>query len=189
MTKADYTLKTERLRLEVLKKEDAGSLWPYVSDPAVSALMSWEAHKTIQETHAFLDAVDASFEAGRAVSWGLHYEGKIIGVFSVISIHRKHRLLTYDKAELAYWLGPEYQGKGLMTEAGERVLEFAFTQMKLHKIYVGFHNGNKGSKGLIERLRFRYSHLEREAFSKNGEWVDVPYYEMLEKEYFTLYKK
>ncbi|HTF03195.1 MAG TPA: GNAT family protein, partial [Bacteroidia bacterium] len=92
------------------------------------------------------------------------------------------------KAELAYWIGPEYQGKGYMTEAGGKVLDFAFRKLGLHKIYVGFHEGNKGSKGLIERLKFRYSHTEKEAFSKNNQWVDVPYYEMLEKEYFELYK-
>lgn len=188
MTKAEYNLTTERLQLQLLKTEDAEALWPYVSNPEISALMSWDAHKSLAETVAFLEAVEVSFNNGRAVSWGIYLDEKIVGVFSVISIHRKHRLLTYDKAELAYWLGPEYQGRGIMTEAGVKILDFAFRKMGLHKIYVGFHDGNKGSRGLIERLKFRYSHTEKEAFSKNGIWVDVPYYEMLEKEYYTLYK-
>jgi ribosomal-protein-alanine N-acetyltransferase len=183
-----YSLTTNRLQLDLLNESHAKELWPYVSDSAISEKMSWEAHKTIDETIAFLRSVEESFKAGRAVSWGIRFEGKMIGVFSVISILRKHRSLIFNKAELAYWLGPEYQGKGIMTEAGEKVLEFAFTKMNLHKIYVGFHEGNKGSKGLIERLKFPYSHMEKEAFMKNGEWINVHYYEMTEKEYTILFK-
>jgi [ribosomal protein S5]-alanine N-acetyltransferase len=188
MSTDNYSLKTERLQLDLLKESDAEELWPYVSNPEVSRQMSWEAHTDIQTTIDFLSNVQEGFKQGRAVSWGIRLDGKLIGVFSVISIHRIHRSLVYDKAELAYWLGPEFQKRGIMTEAGRKILEFAFNGMKLHKIYVGFHLGNEGSKGLIERLKFRFSHLEREAFKKDGEWIDVHYYEMLEKEYHELYK-
>lgn len=187
MKTEDYTLTTERLQLELLNASHAQELWPYVSNPEISKQMSWEAHQTIEETHVFLKNVAAGFEQGRAISWGIRYEGKIIGVFSVISIVRSHRSLVYNKAELAYWLGPEYQGKGIMTEAGVKVLWFAFEKMGLNKVYVGYHEGNRGSKGLIDRLKFIYSHKEREAFSKNGEWIDVQYYDMLKKDYDKLY--
>lgn len=188
MNDPDYILATPRLRLEPLKEADVDELWPYVSNPEIPKLMAWAPHKDKQRTLEFVRSVEENFRAGRAISWGVRFEGKLVGVFSIISIVRSHHLLTFDKGELAYWIGPEYQGKGIMTEAGVKVLEFGFNQLKLHKIYVGFHAGNKGSQGLIERLKFRFSHKELEAFSKNNEWVDVFYYDMLEREYRELYK-
>lgn len=188
MEEKDYILVTKRLRLELLEESDAEEIWKHVSNPEISKQMSWDTHKNIHTTIDFLKAVQESFRKETAISWKIKFENKIVGVFSIISILRKHRSLTYDKAELAYWLGYEYQGQGIMTEAGEKVLNFAFNRLNLHKIFVGHHVGNIGSEGLIKRLKFRFSHIERESFMKNNEWVDVNYYEMLKKEYEELYK-
>jgi [ribosomal protein S5]-alanine N-acetyltransferase len=183
----DLILKTKRLVLEPLKVRDAEAIWPYVSDPEISKLMSWEAHTSIEQTRAFLKDVESRFEQGQAISWGVKFENKIVGVFSIISILKTHRHLTFNKAELAYWIGREYQGKGFMAESGEAVLEYAFNELKLHKIYVGHHEGNTGSENLIKRLNFSFTHLEREAFRKYDNWINVHYYELLEKEYFKLH--
>jgi RimJ/RimL family protein N-acetyltransferase len=188
MNVMNYILYTERLTLDILKESDAIELWPYLSDPTISELMAWDAHKNIEETKLFLEGVTKSFEQGTAITWGIRLEGKIIGVFSIISIKRKHRSLIFNKAELAYWLGREFQGNGYMTEVGWKILEFSFNNLGLNKIYVGHHEGNKGSEGLITRLKFVFSHIEKEAFMKNGKWINVYYYEMLKKEYHKVYK-
>jgi [ribosomal protein S5]-alanine N-acetyltransferase len=183
----DLVLKTDRLILEPLKLSDAEELWPYVSNPKISELMAWEAHSSMETTLSFLRNTEIRLEEEKAISWGIKFNGKIVGVFSIISILRGHRHLTFDKAELAYWIGPEYEGKGIMTEAGIKALDFAFNNLKLHKIYVGHHEGNTGSENLIKRLKFRFTHIEKEAFKKHSDWIDVFYYEMLEKEYYKLY--
>jgi [ribosomal protein S5]-alanine N-acetyltransferase len=188
MPELDYNISTDRFELKLLSLDDSTGIWPYVSDPEISKLMSWDAHSNISETENFIRGVEENFKKGKAISWGIHFNNEIIGVFSIISILRSHRSLTFDKAELAYWLGPDYQGNGIMTEVGEQVLNFGFTQLHLNKIYVGHHNGNRGSKGLIERLKFKHTHIEKEAFRKDGEWIDVSYYSMLKKEYLELYK-
>ncbi|MBC7388826.1 MAG: GNAT family N-acetyltransferase [Opitutaceae bacterium] len=184
----NYTLKTRRLELKPLALSDADALWPYVSNSEISKLMAWDAHQNIETTISFLQGVQKNFDDGKTISWGIHFEGNIIGIFSLISILKSHRSLTFDKAELAYWIGPEFAGKGYMTEAGEAVLHFAFETLGLNKIYVGHHAGNDKSKGLIERLNFKFTHIEEQAFKKHGDWIDVFYYQMLKKEYNQLYK-
>lgn len=184
----NYILNTTRLQLRPLTLSDAEALWPYVSNPEISELMAWDAHQNIETTNSFLKGVLENFEQEKAVSWGIYLESKIIGVFSLISILKTHRSLTFNKAELAYWIGPEFTGKGYMTEAGESVLHFAFETLELNKIYVGYHMSNEKSRGLIERLKFNFSHIEKEAFKKHDDWIDVYYYQMLKKEYNQLYK-
>lgn len=177
----NYDLKTERLTLRPLRVADAPVVFPYLANKEISKDMSWEAHRSIEETIAFLKRVEEELEKGRSITWGIFENGLFRGVFSIISILRSHRSLVYDRAELAYWLGPEFQGKGIMTEAGLKIIDFAFNELKLHKIVVGHHLQNKASEKLINRLGFEFRYDEIEAFKKNGEWIDCKFYELRKK--------
>ena len=177
-----YTFDTSRLQLRLLQKDDAAMLWPYVSDPQISKDMSWLPHKNIDETQAFIDNTLLSFDAGKSLTWCVFFENKFCGIFSLIGILRQHRSLIYNRAELAYWLGPAYQGKGIMTEAGIKIVDFAFNDLGLHKLVVGHHINNQNSKKLIERLGFKYLYTEEDVFNKNNEWITCQFYELKAKD-------
>ena len=95
---------------------------------------------------------------------------------------RRHRALTYNKAELAYWLGTRHQGKGIATEAVGRTVRYAFEQLGLHKLFVSHFSVNDASKKLILRLGFRFVGVQREEFQKDGVWYDHVLYELLESD-------
>jgi [ribosomal protein S5]-alanine N-acetyltransferase len=179
-----YLLQTQNLVLRPINSKDAHLLWPYVSNPEISKDMSWEPHKDVKETENFISNALNSMEEGKSITWCILLNEVFCGIFSLISILRTHRSLTYNKAELAYWIGQEFQGKGIMTEAGKKVIEFAFTELKLHKLTVGHHRENGKSKNLILRLGFKYSHDEEDAFMKNGQWISCKFYELRSDEYF-----
>ncbi|MCD6063101.1 MAG: alanine acetyltransferase [Flavipsychrobacter sp.] len=179
----NYELTSGDIHLRLIRPEDVDLLWPYVSNPEISKDMSWEAHKTLDQTAEFITNAIASFNSGKSITWCVFYKGTFAGIFSLISILRTHRALTYDRAELAYWLGPEFQGKGIMTAAGTLVLDLAFNVMKLNKLLVGHHTVNDKSKGLILRLGFNPLYREEQVFKKHGEWVDCEFYELKSKDY------
>jgi RimJ/RimL family protein N-acetyltransferase len=109
--------------------------------------------------------------------------GEFCGIFSIINILRSHRALRYDRGELAYWCSPEHQLKGIMTEAGRSVVEFAFTKLGLNRLVVGHHLNNSPSQKLIERLGFTPIGIEHQAFIKDGHWIDIRTYELLARDY------
>ena len=179
----DLVLKTERLVLRPLTVQDVDQVWPYQSNPELAEYQSYSAHKTKEETIKWLKQLKDEQELGKNITWGIFMNDQLCGVLSLITILRKHRALTYDRAELAYWLGPEFQGKGIMTEAGKRVIKFAFNQFSLHKLIVAHHEGNSGSENLIKRLGFKFSHEEKEEFMKSDKWVNCLHYELLVSDY------
>jgi ribosomal-protein-alanine N-acetyltransferase len=178
-----YTLKTERLLLRPIEKEDAKMLWPFVSDPLISNNMSWQAHQQLSETQEFIDTTLINMESGKTITWCIFFENTFCGIFSLISIIKTHRALVYNRAELAYWISTEFQGKGIMTEAGKRIIAFAFENLKLNKLVVGHHITNDSSKKLILRLGFHFLYTEEEVFMKNGEWITCQFYELKLKDY------
>jgi RimJ/RimL family protein N-acetyltransferase len=70
-----------------------------------------------------------------------------------------------------------------MTEAGKRVLDFAFHDLKLHKLFVSHFSVNDASGNLIKRLGFRYVGEQLEEFQKQGVWYNHKLYELLDREY------
>src|SRR5260370_12253859 len=141
-------LTTERLVLRPLQADDVDLLWPHISDPEISKYMAWEAHTERSQTVDFVSNEMTRCAEGRGTTWAILKDEALCGIISLIGWVRSHRALTYNKAELAYWLGRKYQRQGIMTEAGRRVLRFAFHELKLHKIFVSHFFLNKASEQL-----------------------------------------
>ena len=183
MPSPDLVLKTERLVLRPLTLDDADLIWPDISDPEIARQMAWEAHTERSQTVAFLEHEVARVNSGKGITWAVFKDGAFCGIFSLIGLVRTHRALTYDKAELAYWISRKYQRQGIMTEAGRRVIQFAFEDLKLHKLFVSHFSENAASENLIKRLGFRYVGEQIEEFQKRGVWHNHKLYELLESEF------
>ena len=179
----DHTITTNRLYLRPIIVSDAETIWPHVSDRDISKFMSWLPHENLEQTREFIKSVEKSRLKEKGITWAIFFNDAFCGIFSIISILRKHRALTYDKGELAYWCANEHQGKGVMTEAGQAVMNYGFYTLKLNKIVVGHFTCNRKSEKLIERLGFRYIGTEKEAFKKNDIWYDASHYEITKTEY------
>lgn len=179
----NLVLKTDRLLLRPLELADVELIWSDISDPEISKFMAWEAHKDRTQTIDFLTNEVARRKAGNGITWAIFKDNSFCGIFSLIGLLRQHRALTYNKAELGYWLSRRYQGQGIMTEAGRRVLQFAFSELGLHKIFVSHFSVNEASENLIKRLGFRYVGEQHEEFKKAGVWHNHKLYELLDKEF------
>lgn len=176
-------LVTPRLWLRPLRPGDAAALFPDMADPEVSRWMAWDPHRDIAATETFVAHEAARIEAGRGVTWAIEEDGAFRGIFSLIGLMRTHRVLTYDRAEAAYWLGAAHRGRGLATEAGQAVLRFAFGPLRLHKLHVSHFGANMASRALIQRLGFRLVGVQRQEFRKAGVWHDHYLYELLDEEF------
>src|SRR5262249_9799747 len=142
-------LTTERLLLRPLELNDVDLLWPDISDEEISREMAWDAHTDVSQTLEFIKAEVVRRENGRGVTWAILKDDAFCGIVSLIGLLSKHSALPYDKAELGYWLSRRFQRQGIMTEACLRVLEFAFTELGLHKIHIGHFADNRPSETLI----------------------------------------
>ena len=68
---------------------------------------------------------------------------------------------------------PEYWGKGIVGEAAQLVLKYAFTELNLHKVKAGVFTPNKRSLRAAEKLG-----LNKEAVTKEAIYVDGKYHDI-----------
>lgn len=174
-------LRTARLTLRPPTIADAEAFWPYVSDPALPYFMTWEAHRDISETVAFLRYCEQNAAAGHNAIWAIVDEGgAIAGLVGLHDITRMFRAWRKDVAELGYWIAPSKQGRGYMTEAARAVVDAAFTRLGLHKVVVGCLAENVRSKRVIEKLGFRHVGEQRDHAFRHGRWWNHLSYELTE---------
>ena len=68
-----------------------------------------------------------------------------------------------DEAELGYWIGVPFWGRGLIPEAGRAVLSHAFCDLSLNRVWCGYYDGNLSSKRVQEKLGFRFVRITENA--------------------------
>lgn len=84
---------------------------------------------------------------------------------------------------LMYWAAPDQQGEGYIPKATSLLLDHAFGERRLHKIWAMVIEPNRPSQAVLEKLGFeREGHYRKETFYK-GEYVDSYRYAILAEEW------
>jgi [ribosomal protein S5]-alanine N-acetyltransferase len=175
----NYNIITERLLLRPPSIFDADQLFELMSDSKLTRFLTWEPHTNIETTKTVINSLLDSQLFDKGYHWCILNNNLIIGLISLIDVRRKIRTWTLDRAELSYWIGRNYQGRGYATEASNSVIKFGFLNINLHKIIVAHAKENIGSKSICEKLNFQQFAYEHDAFKKNNIWHDLIWYELI----------
>ncbi len=79
---------------------------------------------------------------------------------------------VFAAAYLGYSVDGERQGMGLGTEAVGAVVDFAFTELRLHRIMANYQPANERSARLLRRLGFVVEGFARDYLYIGGAWRD-----------------
>lgn len=80
-------------------------------------------------------------------------------------------------AEVGYWLGQPYWGRGVMSEAVDALAEHVFTTTGILRLFATVFDRNTASMRVLEKAGFRKVGILRKAAVKNGQVLDLHYYE------------
>jgi [ribosomal protein S5]-alanine N-acetyltransferase len=95
-------------------------------------------------------------------------EGAAVGGIGLIF----HDDIYHRSAELGYWLGEAYWGRGLVTEAVGGVVEWGFANFDIARIYAGVLEWNPASARVLEKAGFQFEARLRRAVTKEGVTMD-----------------
>ncbi len=148
-------LETERLILRGWRDEDASSLFKYAKDERIGPPAGWIPHKDVNYSRAIIRTVFAKKET--YAIW-LKEVNEPIGSIGLTLDGSPERPLGPGEAELGYWVGYEYWGRGIATEAAKEMLRHGFEDLGLKTIYSGYFQGNNKSKRVQQKCGFTLHH-------------------------------
>lgn len=90
---------------------------------------------------------------------------------------------AHRRAELGYWIGRPFWGRGYATEAGVAVIGFGFEELGLNRIQAHHFVRNPASGRVMQKLGMTYEGRLREGIIKWGEPEDLDLYSILQREY------
>lgn len=90
---------------------------------------------------------------------------------------------AHQRAEVGYWIGLPYWGRGLATAALQLIIEFGFGELGLNRIAAGHFPYNPASGRVMQKAKMRYEGTLREAHFHRGEFKDEVRYAILRRDY------
>lgn len=91
-------------------------------------------------------------------------------------------------AELGYWLGEPYWGKGIITEAIRLKCDQVFQQTDTHRIFAAVFSYNIASMKVLEKNGFTKEGVGRDAIFKDGSFHDEYRYAILRSDHDKMKK-
>jgi ribosomal-protein-alanine N-acetyltransferase len=99
-----------------------------------------------------------------------------IGVHPQQDIHEKC-------AELGYWLAEPFWGKGIASKAVLKMIDFAFLNFDIVRLYARPFSSNIGSQKVLEKCGFKLEARLKKSIFKNGVYMDELIYSIVKDEY------
>lgn len=135
------------LRKATLK--DTQAVFDLRSSKEINKFVGTKRVETLGEAQDFIEVCHSLYQKKKRVFWLIEFNKEVIG--SIVL----HQISMDDNyAEIGYKLKPEYQKKGLMSEAFKSVLDFGCTKMNLKTIEAFTHKNNIASITLLEKHHF-----------------------------------
>ena len=173
------TLETERLILRGWRPEDLNDLYEYAKRPSM-AMGGWKPHAN---KRASLRALKSFIKEDDRWAIVLKENEKVIGQLRLYPDKNRGQFSARHSAYLInYALSEDYWGKGYMTEAVKRVIDYAFDEMRIELLGVSHRPDNIRSKRVIERCGFQYDGvIENGIKNYDGQVFDCVCYSILRR--------
>jgi RimJ/RimL family protein N-acetyltransferase len=166
--KSDLKLIGRRVILRPLENSDAKNIYLNIQDIRIAKNITnipWpyklqDARQYILRTKKLL-----KYKDGFVFAIQLKGKKEAIGCISLHKVDFKHK-----NSEIGFWLGSAYWNRGIVTDAGRLILNFAFKKINLHRISGYVFTENKASQRVLEKMGFRKEGLHRHAHQRFGQW-------------------
>ena len=167
-------LESNNVKLRKLTLDDADTLahlgnniniFQFTSDNFPHPFTKEKAIKFINK------AIKGENETIFAIEWNGIYVGNT-GLHYQTGLERK-------SVEVGYFIGEEYWGNGIATEAVKQICEYGFANLDINRIIAGVIEGNKGSMRVLEKNGFELEGIMKQALLKMGKFKDNYRYGLL----------
>ena len=144
-------LTTEKLMLRQLSTDDKDDIFALRSDAEINKFLGREPSKTIEDATNFINKINDNFKNNNSVYWviSLTNTKTFVGTICLFDFISEN-----NSCEIGYELMTKFQGQGIMKEAAEAVIKYAFDTLNFEKIVAFTHNKNEQSTNLLSKLNF-----------------------------------
>ncbi len=169
----DKSIETQRLLLRLFNKTDAEKVTKMCNNYNVyKSTLSLPHPYPIECAISWIDSHEENFDTDKSFAFAI--TDKVSGeLYGCISISNNQ---TSKNGEIGYWIGEEYWGRGIATEAVQSIIKFAFDIKGYHRVYARHYASNPASGKVMIKAGMEYEGTQKEHIYKLDVYEDVVLY-------------
>jgi len=143
-------IETSRLILRIPRMADAEAIFSaYAQDHEVTRYLRWRPHEEREQTREFMESRITAWDNDSEYSWIITLRGSdsCVGMIAL--------RVDESKADVGYVLAKPYWGKGIMTEAVTAIVDWAYGQPTLFRVWAVCDVENIASARVLEKCGMR----------------------------------
>lgn len=171
-------LESERLLLRQITPDDVNEIFALRSNPETMKYIPRPLATTKDDAMGHIKMIQDKIVSNEGINWAITEKGnpKMIGIIGHYRIRWEH-----FRSEIGYMLLPEHQGKGIITEAIQLLVDYGFNEMKMHSLEAIIDPENTASARVLEKNNFiKEAHFKENEFY-DGKFLDAVVYSLLNK--------
>ena len=134
--------------------------------------------RTVADSEGFVRRAHEQMRRGEGFHACIEHRGELVGVIGHVYLDPTNR-----RAEIGYWLGEEFQGRGVMTRACRALVDYGFRSLGLNRTEIRADVDNRRSRAIPERLGFVQEAVLRESVQDYGRFRNIVMYGMLRRDW------
>ena len=181
MSPLPFAIEAPRLRsagnvaIRAMKLRDAPALRALLTENR-SWLQPWEATfpdgggavPGSQPLGPVIRAMQRQRKQGSSVTFAVLFDGALVGQLSISDISGG----ALRSASVGYWISEHAAGKGITPTAVALAIDYAFTELRLHRIEICIRPENAPSLRVVEKLGMRHEGRRERYIHIDGKWCD-----------------
>jgi [ribosomal protein S5]-alanine N-acetyltransferase len=163
------TIRTDGLLLRAFEENDLDNVFLGLSHPEV--IKYYGVHYDSRESAKGQMSWFAKLQNdGTGIWWAVCSPDNAVfyGAGGLNNLHKEHK-----KAEIGFWLLPEFWSQGYMTKVIPLIVDYGFQILGLHRIEAMVETENQNCKKVMAKLDFILEGTLHECEIKNGKWISL----------------
>jgi len=171
-------IKTKRLLLRPFQPDDLENVFRGLSHPDIIPHYGVR-YDSLDATKAQMEFFFDLEKNGTGMWWAIcSLDNSIFyGAGGLNSLSKEHK-----KAEIGFWLLPEYWGKGILSEAMPLICSYGFNQLGLHRIEGFVESKNENCKNAMKKSSFKLEGTMVDCEIKDGHFISLDIFALLKEQ-------
>lgn len=178
----DKILRCSPLWMRPLAEQDIAPIMKYASAPEIAANTFVPHPYPPKAAHEFVRKVGEEWRKDQGYTFAIieAQSGCFAGCMGL------HPVPEHQRAEVGYWIGLPYWGRGLATQALRLLIQFGFEELGLNRIAAGHFTHNPASGRVMQKANMRYEGTWRAYHYHRDGFKDSVWYAILREDYEKL---
>jgi ribosomal-protein-serine acetyltransferase len=181
MKQAEHIQVDEAISLELIDDVHANLIYQLVKKDRthLQEWLPWVEHMlTLADFENFIKGCKKRYNKKSEVAYIIKVQNKVAGRIGLYHIDQSNKI-----ASIGYWVGKEFEGKGVVTKSCKKIVSLGFAKLHLNRIEIKCGTLNYKSQAIPERLNFKKEGIIRQAELLNGKFIDLFLYSLLKEEW------